>query len=222
MINDGEIIFLGAILQNENFEISWVCLRSKSCFLTIKERRRSQNWFCPARFLFFFVCFPSRFVIKFRICWQSTVEEKTRKRRLKRFKIISFSRSTYTNIIYLHVVFEITMFVRIVLLGWTVYFINLFMFMNIIPHKNLSKRRREKEKTLRRCRGCREVFSRLLRFLNIIKSWTLATKREEKKGEEKTFWLMSWDRFLNKTLYTSQILIRFHFVSCKFLVFLVN
>lgn len=133
----------------------------------------------------------------------------------KRFKIISFSRSTYTNIIYLHVVFEITMFVRIVLLRWTVYFINLFMFMNIIPHKNLSKRRGSKrEKTLKRCRGFRVD---LVTFVLLSQQHRVVNSghetRTEKRRRKKTFWLMSWDRFLNKTLYTSQIFIRFHFVS---------
>lgn len=120
-------------------------------------------------FVFLFVYFA----IKFRVCWQFSIlkECKARKneaKRRKRFKIIFFSRSTYTNIIYLHVVFEITMLARIVLL-WTVcfacvYFINLFMFMNIIPHKNLSEKRRlnkreRARRTLKRCLGFRVTSS---------------------------------------------------------------
>jgi hypothetical protein len=116
-------------------------------------------------------------------------KERERETKEKRFKIISSSRSTYTNIIYLHVVFEITMFIRIVLL-WTVYFINLFMFMNIIPHipKNLSKRRENEEQkrkeTLKRCQGFRVRFE----FFNIHsppKALITERKRERRKQKKK-------------------------------------
>lgn len=114
-----------------------------------------------------------------------------RERIKKRFKIISFSRSTYTNIIYLHVVFEITMFVsyRVAprgLFASPVYFINLFMFMNIVPHKNLSERRENETR-----RNAKEMSG--LALGSLIRSSmkrgsesprTLSTKSKERKEED--------------------------------------
>lgn len=123
--------------------------------------------------------------------------QRTEQSKEKRFKIISFSRSTYTNIIYLHVVFEITMFVRIVLLRTVpfarVYFINLFMFMNIIPHKNLSERRgneggRERI-MLKRCQGLRVTSSAAIG--SAIAPCRAFWPRKSEAKAKKTFWLMS-------------------------------
>lgn len=104
-------------------------------------------------------------------------------------------------------VFEITMFV-VSLPRTCVYFINLFMFMNIIPHTGIIKKTwQRREKTIKRCRGFRVTsFTLPLPRRHSIPSRALDTKSGEK---EQTVWLMSW-------AYTSQIFICFRFVSSAF------
>lgn len=73
------------------------------------------------------------------------------------------------------------MFVRIVLL-WTVYFINLFMFMNIIPHIQRIYSKNVKTKSKRK-KNAKEIsgFSREFEFLLKVSNSDYEEKEENRK-----------------------------------------